>query len=448
MQYKEQIHNYVQNHKEEIIEILKELIKIPSVRGEAEENAPFGKECARILEFTKNLYKNNGFETELDQNGGYLLSFFGKGEKSLGVFAHADVVPVSDDWIYTKPFEPIEKDGCIIGRGALDDKSAVIISLYCAKILKELNIPFGSRLVMFTGSNEESGMQDIKNYLSSHIPPDFSFVADTAFPLYRGNKGILRFTAKSNTPLKEITDFCGGSAFNVILGEASLKYNNVLYTEKGISKHAALPEGSVNAGYLLAKKLSETDKLNESDKKQMVFVANLLEKYYGEIFDIENLDADFGRLTVANGIIKTDDQRLTLSFDIRYGASADIIEAKEKIVKFFKQNNWSVDFVQEAKAFIINEDNSYITKCLNIYREFTGDITAQSYINAGGTYARYLPCAAEVGTVLTNGRDFDLPTGHGGVHQPDEYMNINGLLDAIELILLMLIECDKAEGKR
>ena len=46
MQYKEQIHNYVQSHKEEIVETLKELIKIPSVRGTASENAPFGAECA------------------------------------------------------------------------------------------------------------------------------------------------------------------------------------------------------------------------------------------------------------------------------------------------------------------------------------------------------------------------------------------------------------------
>ena len=160
MQYKVQIHNYVQNHKDEIIETLKELVKIPSVRGEAEENAPFGKECAKVLEFTENLYKENGFKTELDQEGGYLLSYYGEGDKSLGIFAHADVVPVSDDWRLTSPFEPIEKDGFLVGRGTLDDKSAVVASLYCAKIIKELQIPFKSRLIIFSGANEESGMED------------------------------------------------------------------------------------------------------------------------------------------------------------------------------------------------------------------------------------------------------------------------------------------------
>jgi acetylornithine deacetylase/succinyl-diaminopimelate desuccinylase-like protein len=67
MLYKEQIHNFVQTHKEEIIETLKELIKIPSIRGVAEKNAPFGKECARVLGFAQELYEKNGFKTELNQ---------------------------------------------------------------------------------------------------------------------------------------------------------------------------------------------------------------------------------------------------------------------------------------------------------------------------------------------------------------------------------------------
>ena len=57
MQYKEQIHNYVQNHKDEIVETLKELIKIPSVRSEVEENAPFGINCAKALSCAYDIFK-------------------------------------------------------------------------------------------------------------------------------------------------------------------------------------------------------------------------------------------------------------------------------------------------------------------------------------------------------------------------------------------------------
>lgn len=443
MKYREEIHNYIQTHKKKIVEILKELVKIPSVCDEAGENAPFGKECAKVLEFTQELYKKSGFETELDRSGGYLLSYFGEGEKSIGLFAHADVVPVSDDWIYTKPFEPIEKDGCIIGRGTLDNKSAIVISLYCAKMLKELNIPFNSRLVMFTGANEESGMGDIKNYISKHTPPDFSLVADTGFPAYRGDKGILHFVATSSFPLKEIDDFRGGTAFNIILGEATAKYKNQVLTEKGISKHGALPEGSVNAGYLLAKKFLEDEELCKEDKEQIKFVADTLEKYYGEVFGIENNDSVFGKLTCTNGIIKTSDRKLSLCFDMRYGMSVDIEEAKEKIVEYFAENGWSVEFVRQQNPFCVPEDNIFLLVCLKTYKSFVNAENVSAHINAGGTYAAHLPCAIEIGTSLNQSKSFNLPSGHGGAHQPDEYINIDGLLSAIELTSLMLLECDK-----
>ena len=444
MIFKEQIHDYIQQHKGEIVDTLKELIRIPSVRGEAEDNAPFGKECARVLEFTQRLYESYTFETELDVDGGYLLSYFGQGAKSLGLFAHADVVPGGNDWALTAPFEPLEKDGFIIGRGAMDDKSAVVTSLYCAKIIKELGIPFNSRLICFTGANEESGMQDIKNYISAHTPPDFSLVCDTAFPLYRGNKGILHFVATQEAPMHDITDFSGGSAFNIILGEAKAKIGEQVFEEKGISRHGALPEGSLNAAHVLSKKLSQNDTLSAYDRKQMDFIANLLEKYYGEVFGIEHTDEDFGNLTVTNGIVKMTEGKISLCFDMRYGASLDIKEAKAKISRFFDNNGWSVDFARESDPFILSDDNPYIVACMNTYKDFTKKHDAKSFVNAGSTYARYLPCAAEIGTSLNGGkRPFDLPAGHGSVHQPDEYISIDGLLNAIELTMLMLLECDK-----
>lgn len=37
MRYKEEIHNYVQSHRDEIINMLKALVKIPSIQSESEE---------------------------------------------------------------------------------------------------------------------------------------------------------------------------------------------------------------------------------------------------------------------------------------------------------------------------------------------------------------------------------------------------------------------------
>ena len=444
MEYTENIHNYVVKHRDEILKTLKELVKIPSVRGAAEPEAPFGKACADALEYTEKLYSQNDFETELNKQGGYLLSYFGNGKRTLGLFAHADVVDVSDDWVHTMPFEPIEKDGYLIGRGVLDDKSAVVISLYSAKILKELNIPFHSRLVMFTGVNEETGMADIEEYSKKHTAPDFSLICDTAFPLYRGDKSMMNFWVTLNTELKDIKNFHGGNAINIILGKASAIVNGETITETGISRHSALPEGSINAGYLLAKKLSEREDICVSDREQMLFLTSILEKYYGEAYGIEHCD-ECGKLTCTNGVIKTENGKILLGLNMRFGLTADTEYIKKSIVSFFEMHNCSVKFEEEKKGYVIPENNKYIQACLKAYSNFTGEKNPQVYINAGGTYARKLPCAAEIGTTLKWGIPENTPLGHGGAHQSDECINIEGFLEALELTLQMLIDCDKTE---
>ncbi len=447
MRYRKEIHNYVQAHKDEMINMLKELVKIPSVQSEPEEGAPFGRACAEVLEYINSCWQKNGFDTELHRDGGYLLSYYGNGDKSIGLFSHADVVSVSDDWMFTEPFDMIEKDGFLIGRGVSDDKAAIVISLYCAKMIKELNIPFNSKLIVFTGVNEETGMGDIENYVKENTTPDFSLVTDCAFPIYRGDKGILRFEAVSDTPFKEIEDFSGGKAINITLGQATAKINGNEITETGVSCHGALPEGSVNAGYLLAKKLCDENLLCKEDTEQMELIKLLLEKYYGGAFGIDSEDKVFGKLTCSNGIIRTESGKPALTFDVRYGIDTDYENIKNKISEFFRQNGWTVRIISEKRPYIISEDNVYLQKCLKAYKEFCKTEYAPTYINAGATHAGALPCAVETGTDLYGGRPDGMPEGHGGAHQPDECINVKGFIDATELILHMVLECDTEHGK-
>ena len=295
---------------------------------------------------------------------------------------------------------------------------------------------------MFTGANEESGMEDIRAYTKKHKAPDFSIVADTAFPLYRGDKGYLRFVATSGKKMQNISDFGGGASVNIILGEAKAKIGDETYIEKGISRHGALPEGSLNAAFLLAKKLSENTSLCESDREEMRFVAHTLEKYYGEVFGIENTDPDFGRLTCTNGIAQMQDGKISLSFDLRYGKSVDIEAVKEKVIKYFAENGWSVELLDGLAPWIISKDNPYIKACLKAYEKITGKENLPTYVNAGATYGVYLPCAVEVGSQVWQTLTFDMPAGHGGAHQPDEYISIDGMLKALEITMKMLLECD------
>lgn len=468
MKFREEIHSYIETNKNEIIETLKALIKIPSFKGETSENAPFGKECEKVLEFIQKLYEKNGFETELYQNGGYLLSYFGKGEKSVGIFAHADVVPVADDWIYTSPFEPLEKGGCIIGRGTLDDKSAVVISLFCAKILKELNVPFNSRLVLYTGADEESGMHDIKNYISMHNIPDFSLVPDTCFPIYRGNKGRLSFKVKSNKKLIKGITVNGGTNATVI-GEANVTfpYSDSLFNEmsslnndrlkitknsefiniaaSGIAKHSAIPDGAVSAVAVAAKEIYQLGGVSQDNRKLFEDIYEMSDCFFGEFFGIEEQNDEFGKLTCVLTKIETDKEGyITAYFNIRYIDSMKKDEMIDKIEQKIKILGWEKPIIEGYSVpHTLPKDNKFVKALINVYSEYTGNKTPNCYINAGGTYRQYLKNAVETGTTLCWDRNFDLPKGHGGVHQPDEYINIDGFLKAVELTALMLIETDK-----
>jgi acetylornithine deacetylase/succinyl-diaminopimelate desuccinylase-like protein len=68
-------------------------------------------------------------------------------------------------------------------------------------------------------------------------------------------------------------------------------------------------------------------------------------------------------------------------------------------------------------------------------------MSAEPRISAGGTYSRYLPNAIEVGMTLEH-TNHNLPSGHGGCHQPDENISINGFLKALELVSHMVIRYD------
>ena len=74
---------------------------------------------------------------------------------------------------------------------------------------------------------------------------------------------------------------------------------------------------------------------------------------------------------------------------------------------------------------------------IGIYRTLTGDANAKPYYSAGGTYARHLKNAFSVGTSLPGYPTPKMRVGHGGEHQPDECINVEGLVGATLMTLAM-----------
>ena len=344
-------------------------------------------------------------------------------------------------------------------------------------VLKECNIPIKSKLMTFLGSNEESGTHDIETFVENEKMPDLSIVPDSAFPCCVGEKGILHAWIRCENPLTDIIDFSGGFAFNIILDcvTVTLKYSkeleeeikekisgndaysiekdtvgNLIFKAFGMAKHAAYPEGSINATAKAAEILADCRALSESDRKIMSNLVTFFSVHYGEGLNIAHTDPDFGRLSAANGMMKVEDGKLYASIDVRYGATFDPNELESALQNTASSNGWKITYMENRPGFSTDKNSNIPDIMTGIYNEITG-YNKKPYRLSGGTYARYLKNAFSVGTKAPVANDqtkkLDMPAGHGGDHEKDECIILDDFFRAVRILIHMIIECDNEISK-
>ena len=124
-------------NKNQMLDALRRFVQIPSVYDEKTitKTTPFGKDVDNALAFVADLGERFGFD--VDRCDGYATELsIGEGDKVIGIYAHADVVPVTGSWKYG-PFNPTIENGNIYGRGTSDDKGPMIAAFYAVKALKD-----------------------------------------------------------------------------------------------------------------------------------------------------------------------------------------------------------------------------------------------------------------------------------------------------------------------
>ncbi len=465
------IKSWINLNKDEIVESWMKLAEIPSITSESKPGAPFGVDCARALEFSGNLFKNAGFDCDVFNDDGYAIARYGNKGKAIGLFCHSDVVPVGDDWIYTEPFKPVIEQGALIGRGVEDNKSGIIASLCAYKFLADNNIKLKNHIETFIGSDEECGMKDMDSYLKKHTPPEFSIVPDADFPCSVGEKGIYHFLAVSDFTFSDIIDFYGGEAYNIVLDNVTveIRYSKELEKElvsitennhcstlvasgeklilkvKGVAKHASIPEGSVNAALSACEILCACKSLCKNDKDILNSVKDILSSYYGHGIGVVHEDERFGKMTSVNGLCKTVDGHINVSFDVRYGSTLDSAYLELTSEKVLNEKGFSVINKNNSPGFAIDKDSEFPHIFEEVYEDVTGE-KKDRVLMSGGTYARRLKNAFSIGTfAFTKDRATPLlkmPDGHGGAHQCDEMIDIEAFFNAVRILIHTIIICD------
>src|SRR6476659_194282 len=114
---------------------LEALVRIPSVSADPAR----ADDVRRSADATAELFRAEGFDDVqiLTAAGGAPAVVARRpapaGAPTVLLYAHHDVQPTgaSEDWL-SDPFEPVERDGRLYGRGAADDKAGVV--LHCAAL--------------------------------------------------------------------------------------------------------------------------------------------------------------------------------------------------------------------------------------------------------------------------------------------------------------------------
>ena len=443
------IDRFVEENRDAIVRDIARLVSIPSIEGEPEPGAPFGKAPRQALQCGMDIANELGLATvNCEDKIAYAWLGDADNDRCIATITHLDVVPVGDDWP-ADPFVMREEDGYLLGRGVMDDKGPSVLCLYALKYLKDTKLPLRYPVRALLGSNEETNMHDLDHYLDTHMPPLFCFSPDADFPLINGEKGIYHALLVSQHLTGNILDLTGGLAANAIPAKASAlvraasleSCDGVTAVQKepglwqlsaaGISGHASMPEGTVNAIGLLVDYILKNNIPSEKELPYFRFLAKLHAASDGSGLGIDSCDGRFAPLTAVGGKITTENGIFTQTIDVRYGTDT----SGEKLTARLREEAAGcaeVVVTNDSAPFYMPLDNPAIAACLESYRQVTGEHDAQAMTIGGGTYSRHFPNAAAFGPEHP---ERSYPAFCGPIHGVNEAARLSDFLEALKIYI-------------
>lgn len=195
---KEKIINKVSELLPSLIEDIKTVCNIDSRQSNPTDDSPFGEGVKECLNKTLELAKELGFEIENCGNQVGIASFGPETQDYIACVGHLDVVDINGTW-KTDPFQCTEIEGTLYARGVLDNKGPILCCLYAMKALKEIGYEFPVKVKIMFGTNEETGMEDMKWYFKDHKYPKMGFTPDCKYPVVYAERGRAQFKISADS---------------------------------------------------------------------------------------------------------------------------------------------------------------------------------------------------------------------------------------------------------
>ena len=469
--YREKIDAYIDSKKDEMIEDLKTLVRIDSQRGRAKEGKPFGDGPAKVVAAAEGLMKQYGLQTTNYDN--YVVTGdFGTQEKALDILAHLDVVPVTEDWTVTEPFQPKVVDGRIYGRGTADDKGPAIAALYALRAIRELGLPMKKSVRLILGSDEECGSGDLEDYYAKEQEAPYTFTPDADFPLINIEKGSFKGEFSADFPAEDakayVVSFTSGDKVNVVPARATLvvagveaavveeaaarvtAQTNVAFTTesqadgtvkvsaRGVAAHASTPAEGKNAltatlRLITALPLDATKGLTALLGLEALFP---YEDTCGKQAGIDRENEESGALTLCFSIMDYTPEHLHAIFDARLPIGCTKENTSYPVKEALAQYGITLDNDELREPHCVPGDSWFVQTLLGSYERYFGK-KGKALSTGGGTYVHELERGVAFGCMV--------PEVDNHMHGDDEFMEIEMLLRSAKIFADAILKICNAE---
>lgn len=448
-------------HRDDLVKDLIAIVNCKSVSRPGEGGYAFGTDCKHCADEMAALAQGYGFETDNDDYYNLSILAPGTGEGELGILGHLDVVPEGEGWHY-EPYNAIEKDGFVIGRGSSDNKGAVLMSLYVMRAMRELGVSLKHTVRLICGFNEEGGMKDVEHYLSTHTPPAYTIVCDGGWAMILGEKGILNAELVQPAATGNLVAMRAGTAHNAVPGSAEAVLSgfsaaalaalaadekditvepdgdNVKITAAGKAGHAAFPDYSDNAVYKLTHFLASHSLVTGEAGKAVQNLAALFTDNYGTSLGVAFEDDISGKTSCVASVLRLENGVLRQHIDMRYAITQDTDSLLAALRGACEGRGVALEELNYS-APRYTDPGSPVTKMLMETVEECLGPGYEAYTMGGGTHARKFPNALPYGPGNVKG----IENPFGNPHGIDEAVSIEGLLRSMSTYAVALKRLDE-----
>lgn len=203
--------DHVDSRLESFENVLRDLIRIPSVSADP----AFARDVRRSANAFADVLSGAGMDNVdvLDVDGAHPIVcgewLHRDGAPSLLIYGHHDVQPPGrpHEWL-SPPFEPIERDGRLYGRGSADDKGGILAQIAAVACLLEKSGSLPCNVRFLIEGEEEIGSPNLARYLEAYpdrARADFVVLCDT--PNFATGVPALTYRLRGNC-LVDVTVRC------------------------------------------------------------------------------------------------------------------------------------------------------------------------------------------------------------------------------------------------